>query len=281
MEFNMALSRYAFLTEERLKTDMDALNAPPILADSMRYSLLSGGKRLRPALCLASCELCGGRAEDALSCAAALEMIHCYSLVHDDLPAMDNDTLRRGRPTNHVVFGEANAILAGDGLLSLAFRLLAADARPEAALEIAAGAFDMVSGQSMDINAAGEAAQLPLIHKKKTGALFLAAVRAGARCAGADGGQLGALSEFAEAFGLLFQITDDILDACGSAAALGKSVGKDAAADKLTFVTLLGVEGARAAAAEAAERALTSLLSFGADAAFFQSLIQTTLWREK
>lgn len=222
------------------------------LHDAMRYSLLGGGKRLRPALTLAACRLCGGQEEFALPFACAVEMVHTYSLIHDDLPAMDDDDLRRGKLTNHKIYGEATAILAGDALQTAAFELLlsASDIplarRVEGALCLAraAGAGGMVAGQVLDMAAEGRQvtrAEVEELEQLKTGALICAAVQMGAIAAGAEERQRAALRVYAEKFGLAFQVRDDILDVEGSAEELGKRAGSDAASQKSTFVTLLGL----------------------------------------
>ncbi len=233
------LTQYSVLTEEKLGELLTVSERAPILQESMAYSVFSGGKRIRPALCMAACELCGGTPEDALLAACALEMIHTYSLIHDDLPAMDNDDMRRGKPSNHKAFGEANAILAGDGLLSLAFHALSLCSHRDALEPISKGAFEMVMGQSLDVNSGGDETLLRQLQDYKTGALFRAAVSSGAACTGATREQREALVRFADAYGMLFQITDDILDLEGEAAVLGKSVGKDAEEGKTTFVTAI------------------------------------------
>ena len=259
---------------------------PSFVWEAMRYSLLAGGKRLRPLLALASAEAVAHRhgvdseaaVHLALPAACALELIHTYSLVHDDLPAMDNDVLRRGRPTAHVVYGEGMAILAGDALLTEAFALLAREpehsdvsevaARKITAIGIiaaAAGACGMVGGQAIDLRAAQanapsmEAERLRDMHARKTGALIRASVMAGAAMAGADARVMTAVSEYGEQIGLAFQIVDDILDVEGASADLGKTAGKDAAAGKPTYVALYGLEGSRRLAAECVERALQAL----------------------
>lgn len=241
---------------------------PALLNGSMRYSLLAGGKRLRPVLLLAAADMLGG-GEGALTCACALEMIHTYSLIHDDLPGMDNDTLRRGRPTNHVVYGEGQAILAGDGLLTYAFECVLRDAcarDADAALRElralkriaeAAGCGGMVAGQCADLACERRGGQtkgvvtdedtgpdemLAYIHRRKTARLLMAPFEAACELAGADDDMRARLMRFAEPFGLLFQVVDDYLDACGDSAALGKSVGKDASSGKLTYVSLYGIE---------------------------------------
>jgi len=247
------------------------------LAEAMSYSLEAGGKRVRPVLCLLAAEAVGGKAEEALSCAVALEYIHTYSLIHDDLPAMDDDDLRRGKPTNHMVFGEGQAILAGDGLLTEAFRVIAADAalpaerRIEAVrlLSEAAGWRGMVGGQSLDLlgeelTRTGEPYgldHLQLIHRLKTGALLRASVELGAVAAGAPPTFRQVLREAGALLGLAFQIQDDILDATATEADMGKRVGKDEGKGKITYPVLLGLEGARRALNETTERAICLLQS--------------------
>lgn len=225
---------------------------PDALGEAMRYSLLAPGKRLRPMLVLLATEACQGNIESAMPAACAVEMVHAYSLVHDDLPAMDDDDLRRGRPTCHKVFGEAVAILAGDALLALAFEVLARDIHPQAvaaqccgALARAAGATELVGGQADDLAAefsAGTAESLEAIHRRKTGAMFLVSLQLGALVAGARPVEQEALSEFGRRIGLAFQITDDLLDVRGDATAMGKRAGKDSGRGKLTFPGILGVE---------------------------------------
>ncbi len=256
--------------------------AHPRLAESMEYSLAAGGKRLRPLLMGASYEIFGGKARDILPAACALEMVHTYSLVHDDLPAMDDDGLRRGRPTNHKVYGEALAILAGDALLTDAFTVLlsaryARRIKPEYVMAAArimarrAGAGGMVSGQAADLEAEGflrgtltparrrrGLELLSYIHLHKTADLITAAVEMGAALAGAPGKDFNALSGFGRELGLCFQVADDILDVVGDKKKLGKS-GSDARNKKLTYASLLGVQGARREAGEMLGRALASL----------------------
>ena len=282
MEFKDRLNYYNAMTESMLRVQIEQGDTPPILYDSMVYSLFAGGKRLRPTLCLATCELLGGSPADALKAACSLEMLHTYSLIHDDLPAMDNDDMRRGKPSCHKAFGEGNAILAGDGLLSLAMLLLAQTNNPKVFQTVARGALNMVSGQSMDLNGKPDAETLFKIHEKKTGALILASVLAGAYTAGANPKQIQSLSDFAERYGLLFQITDDILDATGNADTLGKTVGKDARDEKVTFVTLYGLDGAVSEAHHAADAALEALETLeAADTTFLRQLVEQTLLRNK
>ena len=274
------LAQYAELTEQKLAELLSLGEPAPILQESMAYSLFSGGKRIRPALCMAACELCCGKAEDALLVACALEMIHTYSLIHDDLPAMDNDDMRRGKPSNHKAFGEANAILAGDGLLSLAFYALSLLRQPEAMEAVAKGSFEMVMGQSLDVNSGGDESLLRRLQDYKTGALFRAAVASGAICAGANQAQRESMARFADAYGMLFQITDDILDVEGEASMLGKSLGKDAQEGKTTFATVYGLDRAKEYANAYAGEAQSAIQEVGGDAAFFTELIQYTLHRK-
>ena len=265
--------------EERLDrlTDYE-LPVPPRLKEAVRYSLLRGGKRLRPLLVLASTEMAGGDAASAIPAACALEMIHTYSLIHDDLPAMDNDDLRRGKPTCHIKFGEATAILAGDALLTEAFSVIGQMAEPglrasmTAILAEAAGAHGMIGGQADDVIfekhlSGGSASErcatfLCSIHRRKTGALLTAAFRLGAAAAHADEKETEALAACGEAFGLVFQITDDLLDVAGSETLLGKRVGKDAALGKLTFPGVLGLEESRVEAARQSAVAAQALEIF-------------------
>jgi geranylgeranyl diphosphate synthase, type II len=264
---------------------------PERLAEAMRYSLLAPAKRLRPLLVLISAEACGGSIESALPAACAVELVHTYSLIHDDLPAMDDDDLRRGRPTNHVVFGEALAILAGDALLTLAFEVLARDVRPAdvaaescAVLAQAAGAAALVGGQVADLThdaESGDLALLEAIHARKTGALFLAALRLGALSAGADRTQHAALEHYGRSMGLAFQITDDLLDVEGSQADLGKRVGKDEQRGKLTYPSLLGVEPSRRRAADLVADACEALACFGPSAEGLEALARYVLERNR
>jgi geranylgeranyl diphosphate synthase type II len=226
---------------------------PSRLQEAMSYSLTAGGKRLRPILVLLACEACGGEIDKALPAACAIEMVHTYSLIHDDLPAMDDDDLRRGRPTSHVVFGEALAILAGDGLLTLAFDVLARDMTPAsvaaaccADLARAAGMAGMVGGQVADLEAEGRTSanleELEAIHHRKTGALLASALTLGARSAIADAATIERLANYGRCLGLAFQITDDLLDVRGSSQTLGKAAQKDSSRGKLTYPSLLGEE---------------------------------------
>ena len=251
---------YLGKTREQVEVALDASlgpERPESLRDAMRYSLLAGGKRLRPILCLAACELAGGESVQAMSTAVALEMIHTMSLIHDDLPAMDDDDLRRGRPTNHKVYGEAVAILAGDALLTRAFEMVALRSPGVPAdrllkvvgeLSLVAGAPGLVGGQVVDLESEGKQVDLETleyIHLHKTGALLSACVITGAMIGGANDALIAALRVYARGIGLAFQIIDDILDITASSEVLGKTAGKDLIADKTTYPKLLGLEESR------------------------------------
>jgi len=273
--------------------------AAPRLVAAMRHALLAPGKRLRPALVLWAADACGGSWTDAAGGAVAVEMIHAYSLVHDDLPAMDDDDLRRGRPTCHKAFDEATAILCGDALQALAFETLARDLPPAAAargclaLARAAGPEALVGGQADDLAAergwiddmsaapaAEQVAWLERIHRRKTGALFSAALELGGIAASATPAQLAKLAAYGRAFGLAFQIADDILDAEGDEATMGKRVGKDADRGKLTFPTIVGLEESRARARALAAEAATAVAGLGAGAAPLEALAHWIVTRD-
>lgn len=259
--FDTERQRYAARIEAYLAECFIENSPQRILFEAMRYSLLAGGKRLRPMLTLALCEICGGEAEAALPFAAAVEMVHTYSLIHDDLPCMDNDDFRRGKPTNHKVYGEAIAVLAGDALLTAAFGQLAAAKLPAeriaggvAALADCAGELGMVGGQVLDINAETRlctAQEVYDIQSRKTGALISAACQLGVIAAGGTDVQLAQAKRYAEAIGLAFQIEDDILDIIGDAKKLGKATGMDE--KKNTFVRLYGIDRCREMIAEQTE----------------------------
>lgn len=261
------LDRFLPLLNKKLTARFEHGEAARV-AEAMRYSLEAGGKRVRPILCLLAAEAVGASPEVALSGALALEYLHTYSLIHDDLPAMDDDDLRRGKPTCHVAFGEAHAILAGDGLQAEAFAVLASDASIPAEARVdaiallaeASGWRGMVGGQALDLEGEALAAygldHLKTIHRLKTGALLRASLEIGAVLGGATPPQREALRNAGAALGLAFQIQDDILDATSDAAALGKRAGKDVERGKITYPALLGLEGARQALAEATENAL-------------------------
>jgi geranylgeranyl diphosphate synthase, type II len=256
------------------------VDVEPRLLEAMEYSLLSPGKRIRPILVIAAAEALGAEAAPLVPFACAVEMVHAYSLIHDDLPAMDDDDLRRGRPTNHKVFGEATAILAGDALLTEAFAVIAADDGGEhpsmdrrlaavRELAVAAGARGMVGGQTADILAEGVAADLSLvesIHRRKTGALLRASVRIGALLAGADADALKQLSRYGDAIGLAFQVADDLLDEAGDTQATGKSARRDRARGKSTVPAVLGVEATRRMLQELLAKSVDPLARLGPSA---------------
>ncbi len=258
---------------EAALSDWVPLSAPAGLCEAMRYAVLDGGKRLRPLLTLAAARAVAGATDvpAALRSACAVELIHAYSLVHDDMPCMDNDVLRRGKPTVHVAYGEAQALLAGDALQALAFELLtpedgsvapAVQARLCAALARAAGHHGMAGGQAIDLAHVGLAmteAALRDMHRRKTGAMLEVSVHMGALSAGADAPTLACLQRYAQAIGLAFQVVDDILDVTADSATLGKTAGKDQANDKPTFVSLLGLAGAQAQAQTLLQDALAAL----------------------
>lgn len=276
----MNFESYVAQRQQRIERFLDRCVPPAApsdrLAQAMRYSLFSGGKRIRPILSIAAGEAVGGAVAPILPFACAVELIHTYSLIHDDLPAMDDDALRRGKPASHIVFGDALAILAGDALLTEAFVVMAqaaarSAARRDTALQVltevgqAAGARGMVAGQAADIGAEKTAVDLPtveLIHVRKTGALIRAAVRAGALLGGARADQLRRLTRYAEFLGLAFQIADDILDAEGSPEETGKATGRDRAREKATFPAVLGLPDTKRRAQELLANALRELQRF-------------------
>jgi geranylgeranyl diphosphate synthase type II len=260
---------------------------PATIHRAVRYSLFAGGKRIRPVLVLAAGEATGGAREELLPLACAVELIHTYSLIHDDLPAMDDDDLRRGKPTSHVVFGEAIAILAGDALLTRAFHLLAEvpdgwdEPRLRRRLQAAAvlgeacGTTGLIGGQVMDLESEGKAIaadELECLHRAKTGALLSACVRGGAILGGAEAGELEQLSRYARAVGLAFQVVDDVLDATATAEQLGKTAGKDEAAHKATYVSIHGLERALALAQRLKDEALAAVAPFGERASLLSAI---------
>ncbi|HWI83968.1 farnesyl diphosphate synthase [Ramlibacter sp.] len=250
-------------------------DAPAGLGEAMRYAVLDGGKRLRPLLVLAAHEAVAGNAQAAMRAACSVELIHAYSLVHDDMPCMDNDVLRRGKPTVHVKFGEAQALLAGDALQALAFELLAPEGpgiepRVQATLcrllARAAGHAGMAGGQAIDLASVGrtlDEAQLREMHRRKTGSLLQGSVLMGAACGDAGAAAWTALADYGAALGLAFQVVDDILDVTADSATLGKTAGKDAAQDKPTYVSVLGLEGSRGFARDLLAQALDALARSG------------------
>lgn len=287
------------MAEKAIDHYMDKTTSnPEIIHEAMRYSVFAGGKRLRPVLVLMGVEICGKKPEIALPTAAAMELIHTYSLVHDDLPAMDDDDLRRGRPTNHKVYGEAIAVLAGDALLTKAFELIGQNAkirtvRPQtvpAVIDViakGAGTFGMIGGQVMDIQAEGgkwqktkhPAALLAAIHRHKTAALIRVSLQAGAILAGASPKQLTALGEYGEKIGLAFQIADDVLDVVADKKKLGKR-GSDAKNKKLTFPALYGLDESRKKAQQLVEEAKAALAPFGKRAQVLKQLANYIIERD-
>ena len=276
MDFKTYYSNQQKLVEDFLKRRI-AKKGISKVDDAMEYSLMAGGKRIRPILLMATAEACGKKGYNFLPVACGLEMIHTYSLIHDDLPCMDDDDYRRGRLTNHKVFGEAMAVLAGDGLLTLAFEVMLeqknvpAEVLVEVVREMAmcAGNFGMVGGQGLDLEAEGKLIspeELRKLHAGKTGALFIGAIRGGAQLAGATNEQLLALTKFADLLGLAFQITDDILDVTSTQEELGKPIGSDAKNEKSTYVTLYGLDVAQELAEKTITEALACLESFGENA---------------
>jgi geranylgeranyl diphosphate synthase type II len=265
---------------------------PATLHKAMRYSLFAGGKRLRPILCLAAAEACRGKVDDALPLACALECIHTYSLVHDDLPSMDNDDFRRGRPTCHKVFGEGIAVLAGDALLTIAFEIVS-KAKPAPLYDmstllreiaVAAGSQKLIAGQVADLEAEGKNVkrdQLQFIHQNKTAAILKSSVRLGAMSASAEANKLSAITRFGQRLGLAFQIIDDILDVTQTSEILGKSAGKDVAAKKATYPAVIGLEKSRAEAKRLTRQAHDTLSVFtGRDAEPLHALANYLLERE-
>ena len=291
-EYKATFSRYLTTTEQRLQTLCDVyLPAGRAICDAARYSLLGGGKRIRAVLTLAACELCTGSAEPALDYACALEMLHCYSLIHDDLPCMDNDDFRRGRPSCHKKYGEATALLAADALVTAAFEAVAnAPLSPESRAEAAAvlakagGARGMLYGQELDKHfetVKASESELLQLHAHKTGALIVAATDLGCTAAGETGTKREALRRYAAEIGLVFQIVDDMLDVTSTTQELGKPVGSDAENDKTTFITLYGLQNAGGKARVHNDTALAALEPMGENAAFLKRLAQELLIRKK
>jgi geranylgeranyl diphosphate synthase type II len=292
----MDFSRYWSSRQKQVDAAMDRLlprasTRPKTIHEAMRYSIFAGGKRLRPVICLAAAEAVGGRAEPALPLACAVECIHTYSLIHDDLPSMDNDDFRRGKPTSHKVYGEGIAVLAGDALLTIAFEMIA-QARPakrytSAALVLelahAAGSQALVAGQVADLEGEGrklKLADLQYIHENKTAALITSSIRLGAMSANAAPRQLAGLTEFGRSLGLAFQVIDDILDVTQTTEKLGKSAGKDVAAQKATYPALLGLEKAKREADRLTNRARAALKPFGKKAEALSAIADYLLQRE-
>lgn len=279
---NRALDR--FLPPEKTR--------PATIHKAMRYSIFAGGKRMRPALCLAAAHACGGSEKDALPLACAIECIHTYSLVHDDLPAMDDDDFRRGKPTNHKVFGEGIAVLAGDALLTQAFEIVAQSKsvrrypREKMVLELAkaSGSLQLIAGQVADLEAEGQKiseAELKFIHERKTSALLCCSVRLGGMSANCTPAHLAALTEFGYHVGLAFQVIDDILDVTQTSEQLGKTAGKDAAVQKATYPAIVGLEKSRHIAAKLTDKAFAALKTFKGRAVALEALAQYLLQRDK
>lgn len=271
-----------------LELDRDC---PDRLREAMQYSLFAGGKRLRPALVVFACEACGGTENDALQAACAVEMVHTYSLIHDDLPAMDDDDFRRGRPTNHKVFGEAMAILAGDGLLTLAFEVLSRIQPGELAaaccqdLAVGAGARGMVGGQVVDLAAEesplGRVEELEAIHERKTGRLIQSSLLMGGRIGGGGPQSLRTLQRYGRCIGLAFQIADDLLDEIGDPEKMGKGTRKDAALGKWTYPRILGVEASRTRAEQLVNEATECVREFGQKGAMLEALARYVIERDR
>ncbi|MBI3117173.1 MAG: polyprenyl synthetase family protein, partial [Candidatus Hydrogenedentes bacterium] len=281
------IEEIAARTEAVLAAYLDAIpDASGTLLEANRYSLLGAGKRLRPALVLGTTEMLAGDDAPALPAACAIEMIHTYSLIHDDLPAMDNDDLRRGKPTSHKAFGEATAILAGDALLTMAFDFAATSRNVQVIREIAqaAGVGGMAGGQQLDLESESKRISLPelrRVHAWKTGALIRCSVRCGALLAGAGEDTLAALTAYGDRIGLAFQIADDILNVTGTEEQLGKPVGSDATRQKSTYPALVGLERSRELADEAAAAAIAELHDFGPKADRLRAMARFVVERDK
>jgi geranylgeranyl diphosphate synthase type II len=292
----MELQNYLRACSARVDKALDgflprASTKPATIHRAMRYSLFAGGKRMRPVMCIATAEACGGKAEAALPAACAVECVHTYSLIHDDLPCMDDDDLRRGRPTSHKVFGEGVAVLAGDALLTQAFEILAS-AKPTARhpiaamireLAAAAGSLKLVAGQVADLEGEGKEAtrgELRFIHERKTAAMIEASLRLGAMSANATPARVAALTDFGRNLGLAFQVIDDILDVTQTSEKLGKSAGKDVSAGKTTYPSVIGLEASRKEARKLTSAAMKALTPFGSKAARLREIADYLLARE-
>jgi geranylgeranyl diphosphate synthase, type II len=292
----MNLKAYLNSRQKRIDRALDrhlpkASTKPATIHKAMRYSLFAGGKRLRPILCLAAAEACGGRIDPAMPLACAMECIHTYSLVHDDLPSMDNDDFRRGRATCHKVFGDGIAVLAGDALLTLAFEIVSR-AKPTSRYDmsillrevaVAAGSQKLIAGQVADLEAEGKKTareELRYIHENKTAAILTTTVRLGAMSANAHPKKLAAMTNFGRALGLAFQVIDDILDVTQTSEKLGKSAGKDVAAQKATYPAVIGLDESRAEARKLTRQAHDALSIFGAKAKALHALANYLLERE-
>lgn len=295
MKFDEIMRRYVDRVNTALEQYLPGVDcAEKNVCEAMRYSSTAGGKRIRPVLLLEFCRLCGGETEAALPFACAIEMIHTYSLIHDDLPCMDDDDLRRGRPSCHVKFGEATALLAGDALLSLAFETalcnnykgkINPDNVIKATQELAkaSGAMGMVGGQIIDLESENREVSLKtleMMHKKKTGAMIMASAKMGCILAGAGQDKIDAAAAYAERVGLVFQIVDDILDVTSSDEKLGKPVGSDKEKLKNTYVTILGIDKSRSIVKKLTDEACAALESFGVEKAFLENLAKELAVRE-
>ncbi len=287
---NEKLELYTSLVEEKMHKYLLNAEIPEKLREAMAYSIFAGGKRIRPALLLASSELFCDTVEEALPFACAIEFIHTYSLIHDDLPALDNDDYRRGRLTLHKVYGEDLAILAGDALLSYAFEILLDASKDKKTLDAAryityaAGAQKMVAGQWIDVISNGKKISpetMEYIHMNKTAAMIIGAIKAGASCGGANSFDIGRMEEYGKEIGYTFQIIDDILDVEGDMEELGKKTGSDALNEKTTYVTLYGIQGAKEKAIEHTKRAISQVEYYGEKAEFFVELAEYLLERKK
>ena len=300
----MAAKQSSFDLNQFLATRTDAVNAaldkflpgekikPATIHKAMRYSLFAGGKRMRPAVLLAAAAACGGKEADAMLLACAVECIHTYSLIHDDLPAMDNDDFRRGKPTNHKVFGEGIAVLAGDALLTQAFEIAAQCKKfsryphDQIILEIAkaSGSLQLVGGQVADLEGENKKlsiAELKFIHERKTSALLCCSVRLGGMSANCTAAQLKALTDFGYNVGLAFQVIDDILDVTQTSEQLGKTAGKDVAVQKATYPSIVGLEKSKKIAVQLTDKAFAALKTFKGKAVALEALAEFLLKREK
>lgn len=292
MEYTEQLQQYARLINEQLRAYLASIRQKSIVSEAMEYSLMNAGKRVRPVLALAFCEMLGGDVNAVLAYACAIEMIHTYSLIHDDLPCMDDDDVRRGKPSCHKAYGEAYALLAGDALLNLAYEIIfqnsaeAGDVALRCGKEIsaAAGIDGMIGGQTIDLLSEGKEISVEVLkhlHALKTGALLTAPCKVGAIAAGGSLEDINTAARFGQTIGLQFQIVDDILDVTGSAEVLGKPIGSDAQNEKSTYVSLLGLEQAKQTAAQLKQQALDLLSPYGEKAWFLAALTEALSDREQ
>lgn len=292
MDFNRYLTEKKHLVEQKLDFLVPENSEIPVITEAMRYSLLAGGKRLRPILAIMSCELLGGSEDEVLPFACCIEMIHTYSLIHDDLPSMDNDDLRRGKPTNHRVFGDGYAVLAGDALLNYAFETMAGIVSNNRSFEYiramevisrSSGILGMIGGQCIDLyseNKDIDIATLKMMHSKKTGALITASLAVGAILAKGQEEDINNIIEFGDLIGLAYQIADDILDVSGSEVKLGKGVNKDANIHKSNFISLYGMDKSRQIAGELIEEAKLKLYKYGNKGCYLKELADYIIRRD-